>query len=360
MDRGTPHKTSRDRTCAWTIVSGIPETTRRQILKYVAAAAASSWLPGTLAAAQGRSSLLELAHELRGQWGEITDASFSPDGELLAFGCFDLQGDFAIRTFRLSDGEPAELGVIPHQGWVTRIAFHPGGEMIVVGDGRGALTPYSLSGEPVLEPLAVSGEAVDDISFSPDGDLIAAASGGSAVEIWELAAGIRLAPPITGSEGAEVVSAAFHPEGQDLAVGHADGIVRLISVPSMLPNGGEVRGHFDSLKRLAYSGDGRRLAAFGGGAITVWDSDTLNTLFGGGTGLAPINCGALSPDGKWIAYGYGGGEVVLAEIKQSDGRKEKFDAQDGSYVSSVAFSPDGALFATAGGAGKVSIWALAT
>ncbi len=321
-------------------------------MRIAAATAFASLLPfGSSSAAR----LLEPRHELRGAWGEIFDAVFSADGRFLAFACYDFEVDFSVRLFRLSEDEPIEERRLAHPDWITRIALDRKAEMLAVGDGSGQVILHSLTHGETIGTFTPAGESVHDMAFSPDGTMLAVASGTDRLDLWRLDDGDRLDTPVTGSSESGVVSVAFQPDGALLALGHATGTVRLIESASLLPVGLEVTDHHDQLARLGYAADGSLLAAAGGSSVTVWDASKLTTRLAQNTRLAPIRCVALSSDGAWLAYGYGGGKVVLRELG-SERRETSLDAQNGSYVSSVAFSPDATLLAAAGGAGSVMIW----
>src|SRR5207245_4133650 len=63
------------------------------------------------------------------------------------------------------------------------------------------------------------------LAFSPDGVALLTAGGATpGLRIWDVAAGrLRLAPPNTSS----ITMLAFAPDGKTLALGQADGIVKL-------------------------------------------------------------------------------------------------------------------------------------
>jgi WD40 repeat protein len=132
--------------------------------------------------------------------------------------------------------------------------------------------------------------------------------------------------------------------------------------------GGEV-------KSLAFSPDGKTLAAGTGGllkvgTVTLWDTTT------GKQGAAAMNhppngsiyAVAFSPDGQWLAAGstvlvkgakqgdlVPSGQVCLFEVATGKLTKELADAHKGAAYSAV-FSRDGKLLATSGDDGTIKLW----
>ncbi len=76
------------------------------------------------------------------------------------------------------------------------------------------------------------------------------------------------------------------------------------------------------------------------------------------TGSAAVWSVAVSPDGKTLATGDGGGTAELWNL--ATGRRIRTLAAGSAAVESVAFSPDGKTLATGGYDGTVELWDLAT
>jgi WD40 repeat protein len=95
---------------------------------------------------------------------------------------------------------------------------------------------------------------------------------------------------------------------------------------------------------LAFSPDGRRIAATGlGGLVRFWDAETgqvADELSGEG---GPFFCLAFSPDGRHIAAG-GRGTITIRET--GTGRATRTIRAHGGQVNPVAFSPDGRRIAS--------------
>jgi WD40 repeat protein len=100
---------------------------------------------------------------------------------------------------------------------------------------------------------------------------LASAGFGQTVRLWELPSG-RLERELHGHESA-VAQVVYSPDGRHLATaGYLDETARLWDVPS----GKQLRVFAGArpLLGLAFTPDGRRLAAIGPDAVQMWDPET--------------------------------------------------------------------------------------
>ncbi len=163
-----------------------------------------------------------------------------------------------------------------------------------------------------------------------------------------------------------ICTATFSPDGKLLAVGGEDAVVLQAiatgAVLTTLPAGTE------SVRRIAFSVDGRLVAATSGPSVRVWDVDSGEELllqrldeFGHvdvATGVA------FSPDGTLVATGAGcvfgiPGSASIKVLDTASGTL-RLDIPAPSFVEGVAFSPDGKLLAGGVGDGTIRLWDAAT
>jgi WD40 repeat protein len=111
--------------------------------------------------------------------------------------------------------------------------------------------------------------------------------------------------------------------------------------------------------QAAYSPDGTRVAVAGlGGDARVFTAPggrLLETLKNG----SPLNAVAWAPDGRMVATGARDGSVRLWNLAAPKAPVRVLDQGPGAWARTVAFSPDGRLLLTSGGA-AARIWDVAS
>jgi WD40 repeat protein len=156
--------------------------------------------------------------------------------------------------------------------------------------------------------------------------------------------------------GSPVKSVEFSHDGEWLACGTLNGMVRLWNRRHGRCTIVEGHTRAVAVKCVTYSADGKFLASLGrDGSIVVSNLDAqshrrLESLD------ERVNSIAFSPSGSSLASGSDGGEVRLWDF--IDGRCTRTFSTIPGGVCSVAFSPDGATLAAGGGTHSISCWDL--
>lgn len=163
-----------------------------------------------------RRSLLEshVRAVMEGQIGEVTGASFTPDGEfVVAAG-----NDNTARVLRLSDGQVvAELR--GHTKPLSVASFSPDGKLVLTGSEDKIARVWDWRANRVVLELPHP-EAVSGARFSPDGAAVITTSGDNAARVWDARTGRRLSPVLYGIVAKEyhgnneVIIKPFSPDGR--------------------------------------------------------------------------------------------------------------------------------------------------
>ena len=268
--------------------------------------------------------------------------------------------------WHLPEGATARLG----KGSINEIAYSPDSTRLAVASRIGIWMYDTETGE-ALDLLAPN-TGVESVSFSPDGQISATVNGGFRVHLRHATTGERL-QTIRGVRRNSYLfmpdNVVFSPDGNTLAGGGSDGIVRLWDIKTgterQIPT-----GDYGGLK-VAFSPDGNTLGTVPllhiGGPVLLWDVNTgkqLREFTADGSGLSRIFSMAFSPDGNTLATGSGDYD----HIEGSFGTVTLWDVNTGETlqtltghahkVSSISFSPDGSRLATGSRDGTVLLWEL--
>ncbi len=202
------------------------------------------------------------------------------------------------------------------------------------------------------------------VAFSHDSKTLASA--GTKLQLWDVAnrkespKGVlercdarrwHLDPPIGPIwqifEGR--ASVAFSPAAtrENILAWPSDTTVQLLNVKTNAPFG-ELKGHSEKVKSVAFSRDGKTLASSDAKTVRLWNIDEKRQIGEPLTGDRVLNV-AFSPDGKTLASAGHDGRVWLRDV---EGRPP-LGVQMGGDVRSIAFSPTEDRLAAAG---KDTVW----
>ena len=156
-----------------------------------------------------------------------------------------------------------------------------------------------------------------------------------------------------------IYALAWSPDGRRIAAGGLDRTVQLretMTGVSLLI----YRGHTGSISALAWSPDGQYIASASlDKTIQIWNATngTRLTTYDGHSGM--IYALAWSPDGKYVASTSGGGSDNSVQMWEAATGQNIFTSHDSSYWSrALAWSPDGQRLAV-GFWREVQLWNVA-
>ena len=289
---------------------------------------------------------------------------------------------------------------------ISSLGFSPDGTLLAV-NGYHEVVLHKADGSEIIARLVTEAPRIESIAFSKDGKLLAACGGAPAefghVQVWNVADRKPVQAAKLGHDTLFGVS--FSPDGETVAVGGAEKIVRRVSIAdgSVLS---EFKAHGDWVFATGFTHDGKQLVSGGRDkALKLIDvasgrfvDDINNPLeavvsfalhptedklaYGGDMGITriynisdnqkrtagrndtnlvkamerldhPVTAVAFSPDGKQIAVGTTG-EVRVYEIES--GKRLHVISDHRGPVYALAWKPDGTALATGGFDGKVRLF----
>jgi WD40 repeat protein len=323
--------------------------------------------------------------------GGARSVSYSPDGRLLATASYD--ADRRVGLVKVWPARRQDWEVVPGPGKVHYRAYAPDGRTLVVTGSGEAGSPVRpdevlLVGAATgktratlkLNPRHDAGLLFGTPVYSPDGRRLATASYGDMpaalampraceVKVWDVAAGKETAV-LPGTAGI-VLSLAFSPDGETLATGTDQGVVRLwdaatgrerVTLPTLLkglevvqekPDGSVVSRPPSRVTGLVFSPDGKTLVTAGAN-VRLWEVATGHQAARLRGTVSYLDALAFSPDGRLLAAAGRGRSIRVWDAATGE-ELAPFRGLHGE-VHALVFSPDGKRLVSDGR----KVWDVAT
>lgn len=307
----------------------------------------------------------------------LTACRFDPLGRYVFAGV----ENYTVQRFDLKDGKLTPF--VGHESWCRAIGFSPDGKTTFTGGYDGRLLWWQTDADEPKPLRAVSAHEgwIRALAVSADGKLIATCGNDCLVKVWNAADG-KLLHTFSGHES-HVYNVAFHPGGKDLAsCDHqanfkhwslADGKEqRAFDVPALQKYDDKFRARIGGARSMAFSGDGKLLAAGGvtnvtnalGGILECamasvdWEAGKLKVLhLTKEKNRGTIWGVAWHPDGYWV--GMSGGRNSLIVFWKPDQAEEFAKFAMPEIGRDFALHPDGLQAAVAMAENQVRICRLA-
>lgn len=281
--------------------------------------------------------------------GRVSSVAYSPDGRYLVLA----GSDGTLEVWNAQSGTPAREQLRGHSSDVQNLAFFSDGRRLVSSSKDGTLRVWNTqTWEPIGRPLPGDGGPIRAMAVSPDGQRLASASDDETIRFWDAQPGTAVGRPM--QPAGKVWSLAFSPDGTLLASGESDGRVTFWDAESGTAQGGAMSGDSTVLS-VAFSPDGLRLVSGTfDEALRLWDVQTRRPVRAIGEGLiSRALTVAFSRDGRTIAAG-------------SEGFLYQWDAQTGGARDPTVYTKSPAVRSTVLGAsgtcqptaaeGAVRVW----
>ncbi len=297
---------------------------------------------------------------LRGHTGYVYDATFSPDGKLIATASQD-------KTAKIWDAATGKelLTLTGHTDRITKVAFSPDGKRLATASTDKTTKVWDLNTGKELMTLQDDQEN-NMVAFNPDGTQIATGCGYQSARVWDAATGKLLFTFGCQPEAPGIHAFAYSPDGKRIAVRDVEMTAKAYDTETgkeLLALGKpEVRTMY---VYVAYSPDGKRIAtATMDGAVNVWDAMSGRALLSF-TASPTIRSFAFDrPLGTRLITGHNDGTIKVWDVSSTltqasgstTGQLLFTLAGHGSSIWGVEASPDGKQLVTASYDSTVRIW----
>jgi WD40 repeat protein len=342
--------------------------------------------------------------------GGINTFAFSGDSRTLVIGGCAAADCTTGRTVLLDMATGRRTGdpLLDPDGEINQLGLSPDGQTVVTVAGSGTLRLWNVAARTSTQ-LFGHGDSINDVSFTRDGRQFATGGNDNRVLLWRTAPFTPASPAIAGGFDSAAV---FSPDGKSIATGNCQGQILLWDAATgarTLALGNPVQtGVLTCVGYLAFSPDGRRVAADLVANLLTWDVATRKALvfsdptklfiivegvmtfspdgrslvtsdFSGdltvwdataGTPIkqfpAPVSDGitsgaAFSRDGRLLALGASGNDVTLVDGHQFAPVSTLHGPRaTGERIEQVAFTPDGRIVAGLSSTGVISLWEVKT
>ncbi len=212
-------------------------------------------------------------NRIDGHGAEVWSVSFSPDGQLLASAGNDEKINIWRRNGSLVKTIPADKdSPWRHKDNVTFVSFSPSGTKIASASRDRTVKLWDLQTGDLIFTLAAHKDSVYSISFNPTGELLATTSNDGTLKLWQVSDG-KLLRTISGHQKA-VNWVSFSPRDRWLASVSDDGTLKVWTYDGELVAN---LNHQDALTVVAFSADGQTIISGDvKGKVQRWDWNNQN------------------------------------------------------------------------------------
>jgi WD40 repeat protein len=287
---------------------------------------------------------------------QVASLAFSPDNQLLAVpentsSTLSKGEPYSVTLYNVRDGTIAQqlAGVGSNS-----VAFRADGGVLAAGGNDGIVRIWSMPEGQLIAELERHTSAVSSIAFSPDGQFLLSIEEKGDVHLWDIPTRTVIRTyNIPSPSGVRRV--AFSPDGR-FVVAASNGVWLWNAQNGRLQ-------HQVPAAVVAFSADGQFMLA--GEQLRRVDDDSIVQDYSQSQQYGQPFDLVISPDGQLFStavvpirsgFFYGSQQTPIYLRRISDGTRVQSLRGHRNGVSSLAFSSDGRVLASAGGDGMVRIW----
>lgn len=295
---------------------------------------------------------------LTGHLNTVTRLYFDPQGEDLYTGSLD----GTIIHWNLDKLEAVDTPVKSIGAAIGSIFRGPDNHLKSLALDKERVIVLDADNDP---PLGRAIKAADshesNIMFSPDGRYLASGGEFGSVAVWDVSSGQLSGMPLSGHER-QVSSLAYAPDGKTLISGSMDQTVIFWDMATRTALGPPTRAFQSPVWSLACSPDGKTVAAGGDAQLVLWDLNTRKQRGMASTAQKDrIWSMAFSPDGEALVSAGNNLQTLLWKAGQQDRPLKTFGspATGGDFElmpAAASFDSSGALLATSSPGHSVTLW----
>lgn len=302
----------------------------------------------------------------------VQSATFSPQGDLVAFGSSNNGFSFCVyevpkkgKQLPLPDVRPQHGDTLPpsaqlpwlfrvkgaHKAPINAIAFSPDGSKILTASADKFIKVWNVSTRRLLLTIRGHQSAVLSASFSPDGSKILSTSTDRTARLWNSKTGDSL--KYIEDAGKRYIASAFSPDGQAFALASSDNTAEYWQLNGIKP-AYTLYGHQKTVSSVRFLPDGSKILTGSYDAtVKIWNFNVhqKKPLKYNHTFIRDIS---MSKDGEKVAVISGDSMVYIYNTANFD-EVEVLKGHD-DEVLTARFSPKGRKLLTASADKTIRLW----